>query len=216
LNVDFEESRAKSIKGGAMPKLKNMSRGGYIVVGIVAALVLVPTGIAAAAVAYTGIEGTNGATATVNHADVTSAGQLLTTEANPSNFVQTSPSYVDTTSSFTEIATPKSGDALIVTSIHFDVLADPTPGGEDYIWVQEDAGSTCTSPVGTWRYFLNPPTIGGFDLPLSPGLVVAKGDALCGLVADSVTADVSVSGYTVSSTDAPTGAAHQLVTPKHP
>jgi len=40
--------------------LKNLSRGGYIVVGIVAALVLVPTGIAAAATVYNGIVGVSG------------------------------------------------------------------------------------------------------------------------------------------------------------
>ena len=55
-----------------MSRLKNMSRGGYIVVGIIMALILVPTGIAAGAVAYNGIEGTNGTTTTVNDAHVTS------------------------------------------------------------------------------------------------------------------------------------------------
>jgi len=69
-------------------EVKSTSRGGYIVVGIVATLMLIPTGIAAAAVAYTGIEGTNGATTTVNPAEVTVASQQLTTEANPSTFYQ--------------------------------------------------------------------------------------------------------------------------------
>jgi hypothetical protein len=208
VNVPYESIRKQetSTKEEQMPKLKNLSRGGYIVIGIIVTLIMVPTGIAAAAVAYNGIEGTNGATATANHADVTSAGQLLTTEANPSNFVQTGPALVEPTSSYTRIATPKSGDALIVTSIHFDVIAVPNPGDADVIFLQEETGSTCTgNQVGTWRYVLNPPTIGGSDLPLSPGLVVAKGDALCGIVENGVNADISISGYTVSATDAPTG-----------
>lgn len=104
-----------------------MSRGGYIVVGIIAALILVPTSVAAAAIAYTGIEGTNGATTTVNDAHVTSAGQLLTTEANPSTFVQTIDIDLVSPSTPTLIAEPKTNDALIVTTIHYDVYADPSP-----------------------------------------------------------------------------------------
>ena len=196
-----------------MPKLKNMSRGGYIVVGIVAALILVPTGIAAAAVAYTGIEGTNGATATVNHADVTSGGQLLTSEANPSNVVQTDD--VNVTSDWTPIATPKANDALIVTTIHFDFYADPSPGAGQFVGFVEETGSTCTgNEVGVLSHLINPGSVGEIDEPFDPGLVIAKGDALCAKVQGSVQADVDLSGYTVSSTDAPAGAAHHLAIPK--
>jgi hypothetical protein len=83
---EFDEVTHGEFGRTKMSKLKNMSRGGYIVVGSVTALILVPTGIAAAAVAYNGIEGTNGTTTTINDAHVTSAGQLLTTEAAPSTF----------------------------------------------------------------------------------------------------------------------------------
>jgi hypothetical protein len=198
-----------------MSKLKNLSRGGYIVIGIIAALILVPTGIAAATVAYTGIGGTNGATATVNHADVTSAGQLLTTEANPSTFVQTADVAMNSSSGVVVIAKPKTNDALIVTTLHYDVYADPSPGSGQNIVLDEMAGSTCSgSAVGTWLHYVNPATDGETDISLAPGLVIAKGDALCGEANGSVAGEVSISGYTVSSTDAPTGAAHKLEIPR--
>ncbi len=61
---------------------KNMSPGGWIVVGILIAMMLVPSGVAVAkALRYTGIEGTS-----LNKADVTPAGQLLTTEASPKKY----------------------------------------------------------------------------------------------------------------------------------
>jgi hypothetical protein len=63
-----------------MSKLKNMSRAGWIVVGLVAALVLVPTAAVAATATLVKIQGTSG-----NKADVTGAGQLLTTTAQPQN-----------------------------------------------------------------------------------------------------------------------------------
>jgi hypothetical protein len=205
-----------------MSKLKNMSRAGYIIVGIVAALILVPTGIAAATAAYTGIEGTNVANKTTeNYVQVTSAGQLLTTEANPSTFVQTPDVDLDGSGtagepgSFGLIAKPKTNDSLIVTTIHYDVFADPTPGSGENVVVEELTGSECAgSLVGSWYHYLNPATDGETDMPLAPGLVVAKGDSLCGVAEGSVDADMSVSGYTVSSTDAPTGAAHKLAIPR--
>jgi hypothetical protein len=46
-------------EGVEMSKLKNLSRGGWIIVGVIVALVLVPS-VAVAAVSYTGIEGTSG------------------------------------------------------------------------------------------------------------------------------------------------------------
>ena len=154
--------------------------------------------------------GENGATATVNHADVTSAGQLLTTEANPNTFVQSGDIDLGTVPDFTVIAKPKTSDALIITTIHLDVFADPTPGGNDYIVLYVGTGSTCGSQVGSWDHYVDPATMGEIDIPYAPGLVVAKGDALCGFVSDAVEAEASVSGYNVSSTDAPTAAVHPL------
>jgi hypothetical protein len=197
-----------------MSKLKNMSRAGYIVVGIVAALILVPTGIAAATAAYTGIEGTNVTNKTTeNYVQVTSAGQLLTTEADPSTFVQTADVYPSTTP--TPIAKPKTNEALIVTTVHVDVFEDPSPGAGQWVELTEETGSTCTgSAVGAFYHRINPGSVGEIDESFDPGLVVAKGDALCAEDYGSVDTEVDVSGYTVSSADAPTGAAHHLAIPE--
>jgi hypothetical protein len=64
-----------------MHRIKDMSRGGWIVIGVVIALLLVPSGFAAAAaLKYAGIEGTSG-----NKADVVPGGQLLTAGNLPSD-----------------------------------------------------------------------------------------------------------------------------------
>jgi hypothetical protein len=52
-----------------MSKLKNMSRAGWIIIGLVAALVLVPTAAVAATATLGKIDATSG-----NKADVTEAG----------------------------------------------------------------------------------------------------------------------------------------------
>src|SRR5580658_7894089 len=109
-----------------MSKIKSMSRGGWIVVGIIVALLLVPTAAYAGgkALKFTGIEGTSG-----NQADVTGAGQLLTTTVNPSSFFQNASQTLPATEfAAVSIATPPSGTALVVTSIHINVYSDPTPG----------------------------------------------------------------------------------------
>jgi hypothetical protein len=64
-----------------LSKIKNMSRGGWIVIGVVAALILVPTAAVAATASLVKIQGTSG-----NNADVTAANQLLTTEAKPTSY----------------------------------------------------------------------------------------------------------------------------------
>ena len=197
-----------------MSRFKNMSRGGYIVVGIVAALILVPTGIAAATVAYTGIEGNNGATGTVNHADVTSAGQLLTTEANPNTFVQTADVDVYNGGRFQGNREPEDQRCPHRHNDSLRCVCRPHPRK----WSERGAGrfetgSTCTGGLAGRGVLLNRGSDGETDLPLSPGLVVAKGDSLCGAAGGSVDAEVDVSGYTVSSTDAPTASAHPLAVP---
>jgi hypothetical protein len=61
-----------------MSRIRNLSRGGWIVVGIVVALLLAPT--AAYAFTYTGIIGSDGV-----KANVTGGGQLLTVENLPND-----------------------------------------------------------------------------------------------------------------------------------
>jgi hypothetical protein len=199
-----------------MPKLKNMSRGGYIVVGIVAALILVPTGIAVAAVAYTGVEGTNGTTSTVNHAEVTSAGQLTVTETAPKNYK----SYLAEVESAGTECVPVSpvlptGFALDLKDLSVAFLgadAQTTSGSTNEVggnirfYVAIPSESPCVvskSHPGFIGDAIAPGgNTGNVDLPESPGFVVPKGYQVYaeGLGA---TAWVTANGYLIPSSDAP-------------
>jgi hypothetical protein len=184
-----------------MSNLKIMSRGGYIAMGIVVALILVPTGIAAATVAYTGIEGTNGSTATVNHAGVTSASQLLTAEASPSSFREYT--GLALASGCTVLATVPSGHGFIVRNIEMG----PAGYFASEATVKYFTGSTCSghqiatmvsvAGTGSWS--------GPQSFPLNPGFGIAAGDSISASVTeDAVNFDTYVQGYLVPSSDIPT------------
>jgi len=66
-----------------MRRIQAMSRGGWIVVGVVLAAILFPLGAYATGITFTGIQDASNA----NKANVTGAGQLQTAEAGPSNFI---------------------------------------------------------------------------------------------------------------------------------
>ena len=104
-----------------MTRVKHMSRGGWIVVGILIAMMLVPSGIAAVrALGYTGIEGTNGATSTLYKTDVTSAGQLMTADASPSTLFSDSAGVGVYVESFDVPLVVASGDDLVVNEVRVD------------------------------------------------------------------------------------------------
>lgn len=189
-----------------MSKIKNMSRAGWIVTGVVAALVLVPT-VAVAASTVVNIKGSPSG----NKADVTGAGQLLTATANPSSFFQNI-SQILSTDGLTQVATPPTGFALVVTTIHVDVYSDPSPGPGQAVAFLVETGTTCSgSIVGSYAQDINPGTVGEIDVPLAPGLGIPSGDALCGTSAGgSVEADASVSGYTVPSSSVTSGPLHRV------
>ena len=79
-----------------------------------------------------------------------------------------------TTPAFAPAATPPSGTALVLTYLHTDIGADPTPGqGNDVIYIIGNAA--CTARVGTFEVAINPATDGEQDTPLSPGLGIPSG-----------------------------------------
>jgi hypothetical protein len=169
-----------------------MSRGGWIVVGVLVALLLVPSGMAVAkALQYTGIEGTS-----LNRADVTPAGQLKVAPAAPDAFFQSAEASLSLDDVL--VAAPPASSALIVTTIHIDTFADPSPGGTNEVKFEIFSTSTCTgSVVGTYGQTVNPDGVGEIDIPLGPGLAVASGQSLCGAERGSEQANASASGYTV-------------------
>ncbi|MGD0395029.1 MAG: hypothetical protein ABSC41_20600 [Acidimicrobiales bacterium] len=163
-----------------MSRIKNMSRGGWIVVGVLIAMMLVPTGIAtAAALKYTGIEGTSD-----NKADVTPAGQLLTTEAQPSNLLGGSSSdfgeFVGSSqAASSQVFTPPSNEAVVMDSLSLDVLswsASGSPAAQYTLFVGNGA---CSEGVADWYIKVSPTGLGPTEIPLTPGVAVPAGDALC-------------------------------------
>ncbi len=185
-------------------RVQDMSRGGWIVIGIIVALLLVPSGVAVArALRYTGIEGTS-----LNKADVTPAGQLQVAPAPAGAFFQSGES-IPMTSGYDVVALAPSPFALVVTTLHIDTYADPTPGaGQLDVFVVE-TGTSCTgSFVGNFTQVVNPGAIGETEISVTPGLGVPAGDALCADAAGSLEVENSVSGYTVPSAAVPAASAH--------
>jgi hypothetical protein len=157
-----------------MSMFRRMPGWGWIVAGLVIAVLFTPTSVAAAkgALKFTGIEGTS-----TNRADVTGAGQVLTAPATPDDLF--SPPSVNLSTTYQAVATPPSGSALVLEHLDVDVFGATASGGLVNFQLM---------PTGCNGYFLNPyelhanppgATTGFFDVPLAPGLVVPSGDSLC-------------------------------------
>jgi hypothetical protein len=197
-----------------MFRVKRMSRGGWIVTGIVVGLLIVPSGVAVAkALAQTGIEGTNGTTTTLNEAGVTSAGQLLTTQATPNNYEDYTTDLAANGSSYEclNLAVIPSGKAFIVQQVEMNVIAadsihsdsEGTSTSDDWDVFADTAafgdcglGSVITNGVAPGG------TVGNVAVPIVPGYVVPSGYAL-DADATGFTGVVWVTGYLVPSSDSP-------------
>jgi hypothetical protein len=192
-----------------MSRITSMSRGGWIVIGVLVGLLIVPSGVAVAvALKYTGIEGSNGITTTLNKAGISSTGQLLTGEADPNRFFQSDDASVISAAGFAVVATPPSGSALVITSILINTKADPTPGSSAFLQTFVESGTTCndSSPLaGNFDHFVNPATLGEDDISLATGLVVPSGDALCMEAQGGIDVTSAAAGYTVPATDISAG-----------
>jgi hypothetical protein len=189
-----------------MSRFTSMPRAGWFAAGVAVAILLVPTAVGATvgvqtALRLTGIEGTSG-----NEADVSGAGQLLTTEAAPTTYVQTTDVFLPENASNLSLVTQPTGNhALIITAIHVNIFGmDDGAGKLPAVGLQITPGSTCPGGQETWAHTIDPASFGEIDIPYAPGLVVAKGSALCGAGEGDVNATVTVSGYLVPSADAPT------------
>lgn len=148
-------------------RIKNLSRGGYILVGFVVAMLLVPSGMAVgAALKYTGIGGAGGRKALVVH----SALQVI---APPSVGV----GQVNPGSSWTKVI--DGNTAANVTSINVDTWS-VTPGGNSAIQLAVSYDS-CAS-VGQAIEAINPGGIGETSLNLgSAGIALIPGEELCAI-----------------------------------
>jgi len=194
-----------------MSKIKNMSRGGYIVVGIIMALILVPSGVAAA-LAYNGIEGSSG-----HEANVSDYGQLLTTPALPSAYRDyqvfvNSADGANGGTSCVKLATIPKGDAFVAQQVEVDFFGVDSPSS----YSGPPAGNSSTSGFnlnadspsvgcgdGPTITTGDAPdtTIGNVPIPLVPGYVIPSGYKI-DLTGYGANAGVYVTGYLVPSADA--------------
>jgi hypothetical protein len=200
-----------------MSRLKNMSRGGWIIIGFAAAILLIPTSVAVAAgLKYTGIEGSNGTTSTLNKADVTSAGQLLTTEAPPTTYEDYSAINVSAangegpTCATVGPSQIPAGEAFVIQEIYVTagVVNSPTtisgpPNSTEYGGAVEffvgSPGCTADDPYITSGTATAP---GSFSIPLTPGYVIPSGDTIDAYLI-GMGGDINITGYLVPSADAP-------------
>jgi hypothetical protein len=151
-----------------------------------------------------------GGTAT-GEAGVTPAHQLLITTINPKAYVNTNSVDIPSSGGFVPVVSAPAGDALIVTTIHLNTIDDPSPGpGLNIVLNIEPAPSCDEGQVGSYLQEVNPGSVGETDIPFNPGLAVPAGDALCALTFNGLDADVSVTGYTVPSSEVPAGPLHRL------
>ncbi|SRR5579871_684018 len=215
-----------------MSKIKNISTTGWLVAGIIAALLLVPTTAVAVTATTTIIQnGTAADQASVtshrlqtndeikgfvgnNVAGVTNDGQLLTVTTDPGSFVNNGENFVDGENPWTAIISPPSGVAMVVTEIHMNTASVPPagPGGGFALNIQTGTACTSGSVVGSYAESLTPGSIGETDIPFSPGLAIPAGDALCVTpngAPDALEADFSVTGYLVPSNEVPAGPLHR-------
>jgi hypothetical protein len=180
-----------------MSKLKQVPRFGWFVIGIVVAVLLVPTGVAAAkaGLKFTGIQGTSG-----SQADVTSAGQLQTATAAPGAAFEN----LHTAGSMQTVvvATPPAGEALIITSVHVNVWG--LSGTDPYVYLTTRAGS-CTGSTVSFFDEVDPSASGMTVLPFDPGLPIPSTEVLCA-TAINLSANVETVGYSVASASVPAAA----------
>jgi hypothetical protein len=178
---------------------------------VIVALVLVPS-VAVAAVSYTGIEGTSG-----DKANVTPAGQLLTTEAKPisyQTYISGASRSTNSSECFSTTPALPSGDAYVIrdVSVAFGYSEPQSLDGSN----QNESGGAvalyaanynlCGSGKGSLTELGDVIAPGGnagtFDLPFAPGNVVPNGWQVYGEVS-SAAANLVVNGYLVPSSDAP-------------
>lgn len=191
-----------------MSRIKNMPRLAWLIIGIALAVLLIPTTVGAvAAITYNGIEGKTG-----NKAVVSPAGQLLTSPADANSLYESGSSLANVTSSNSpyEVGASPSGSALVITSLAVDTYSVSSPGTNNLVYFDVEAGSCSGNVIGSWTTDVNPPGVGLQDVPLGSGFAIPAGDALCVYVAGSPEVNVWAAGYSVPSSEVAAEAEHPV------
>ena len=170
-----------------MSRIKNISRPGWVVIGIVAALVLVPS----AAIAVTSTVIIQGGAA-AGQASVSAAHQLLTNEATPTSYVIAFSSTSPTCAAGGFYTIP-SGKALIITGVTYYIGQSSGTAGE--LLYAGPSSTPCTSLLNSG---ISTVTVSQNQV-FQPGIAVPAGDAL-GWVSSNSTGSFDVYGYLVPAT----------------
>ena len=199
-----------------MSKFKNIPGLVWLVIGVLVTLLVIPSTAYAAALKFTGIEGTS-----TNKADVTPAGQLLTTEAQPGNLLGGSSTDVGYISGSTTFASgvlfkAPSTEAVVLDALTLSVRGYATSAsGNTYYDVYVGTG-TCSGQVGSWLLSITPTGFGTTEVPLTPGVAIPAGDSVC---SESQTASgtffvgVTATGALVPATDVSNAQPHPVPAP---
>jgi hypothetical protein len=179
-----------------MSRIKNLSRSGWFVVGSIAALLLVPT-TAAALTSSVIIKGG----ANPGQAGVSTAGQVLTAPASPANYFATGDVTVTANPSTVALASPPSGDAVVLTSAEVAFNSVPSVGGSHYIQLEVGNTSCSLFSVSAYAHDIWPSSVGETDLQFNPGLVIPSGDALCAFEV-GIGTQVATIGYMIPASAA--------------
>jgi hypothetical protein len=170
-------------------RIRNISRPGWFIVGVVVAVLLIPTAAFAGgkALKFTGIEGSPSG----NKAEVTAANQLMTTQAGETNTFN-----IFELSNATETVVGPTAQPAVVTNIHADVYdLQPSGGLPDLLF--DLYNGTCTRGVLISNVDSIIPSAAGMNvLPFTPGLDIPTGDSLC-MFASSLSGAVSADGYNI-------------------
>lgn len=195
-----------------MSRVKNMSRGGWIVVGILVAMLLVPSGVAAARTAYQGIIGTSG-----NKADVTPAQQLLTTEASPTKYEDYEAGVASAVGRYdcTSVSGPiPAGEAFVAQQVDLDIDLADSPAGysggpngghvseSEFTLYAETPSVGCGYGSSIMSGEAPDGNVGNVTIPFVPGVIVPSGYSI-DISVFGMDAAIYVTGYVVPSADAP-------------
>lgn len=133
-----------------MSKVRNMSGVAWLVIGVSVTTLIMPTAAFAAGITWSGIEGQN-----KNKADVTSAGQLMTSPADVSSSFLSPMTFVNTENNNApdDLYDPPSGEAAVITSIHVSsfALSGQTPFSVSMsVRVSTSLDATCRRSLKRW------------------------------------------------------------------
>ncbi len=178
-----------------MSMIKRMPKTAWFIAGALVAVLLVPAtaAVAKGALKYTGIEGVSNGTGGINGVDVTGAGQILATDAEPNRYINATTEYF-VQNAWNPVYSPPVGRRGIVNDIHVDVSTLTAAGGAVIFTIHT---GSCSTGTGTPVDYLDFNEAGMTVLPYTPGLIVPAGASLCGLTNEANRTETTVTGYTI-------------------